>query len=166
MRGTARLSSGWTCSELEALTHVAIASRTTAPRSAKKCPRMLLALGVVCIRGCTFYRALIDGDWAKENVFWEERGLGEFGGKELVRNQLGIICAGAATVAPCLVTAAVPRDLRVDPCEEKSKRDEFSRIRQRSVDARVVAVYLVNMTVAIFYSGNEAPKFAEMCTSG
>lgn len=30
-------------------------------------------------------------------------------------------CAVAATAAPRLVTAAVPRDLRVDPCEKKSK---------------------------------------------
>ena len=36
VRGVARLSSGWTCSELEALTHVAIASMTIAPSSAKK----------------------------------------------------------------------------------------------------------------------------------
>ena len=33
--------------------------------------------------------------------------------------------ARAATVAPCLVTAAVPRDLRVDPCERKSKREPW-----------------------------------------
>jgi hypothetical protein len=45
VRGTARLSSGLTCCELEALTHVAIANMTTAPRSPKKWPRMLLAFG-------------------------------------------------------------------------------------------------------------------------
>ena len=58
VRGTARLSSCLTCSELEALTHVAIASITTAPRSAKKWPRMLLALGVVCI-GVVLSRAVL-----------------------------------------------------------------------------------------------------------
>ena len=66
-------------------------------------------------------------------------------------------------MAPVLVKAAVPRDLRVDPCEEKSKRDEFSRMRQRSVAVVLLGVYLVNMTVAIFYSGNEAAKFPEIC---
>ena len=93
-------------------------------------------------------------------------GLGEFGGKELVRNQLGIICAGAATVAPCLVTAAVPRDLRVDPCEEKSKRDELRRMRQRSVAGRGRRRGSGKHGRSTFYSGNEAAKFAKMCTSG
>ena len=62
--------------------------------------------------------------------------MGEFGGKELVRDQSGVIAHAAAVVVPHLVTAAAPRDLRVDPCEEKSKRDEFSRMRQRSVAGR------------------------------
>jgi len=30
---------------------------------------------------------------------------------------------GAATVGPALVTAAVPRDLRIDPCEKKKSRE-------------------------------------------
>ena len=63
-------------------------------------------------------------------------GVGESGAKVLVKESARPDAAGAATVAPCLVTAAVPRDLRVDPCEEKSKRDELRRVRQRSVDGR------------------------------
>jgi len=54
-------------------------------------------------------------------------GVGGIGGKVLVREQLGVITRAAATVVPALVTAAVPRDLRVDRCEEKSKRDELRR---------------------------------------
>ena len=57
-------------------------------------------------------------------------------GKVLVRDQLGVIAQVAATAAPRLVTAAVPRELRVDPCEKKSKRDEPGRVGQRSVDSR------------------------------
>ena len=48
----------------------------------------------------------------------------------LVRDQLGVIAQVAATAAPRLVTAAVPRELRVDPCERKSKRREFARWRE------------------------------------
>jgi len=47
-----------------------------------------------------------------------------------------VIARAAAVVAPCLSTAAVPRDLLIDPCEEKSKRDELSRVGQRCVDGR------------------------------
>lgn len=47
--------------------------------------------------------------------------LGGIGGKGLVTDQLGVIAQVAAAAAPRLVTAAVPRDLRVDPCEKKSK---------------------------------------------
>ena len=74
--------------------------------------------------------------------------------------------AGAATVAPVLVTAAVPRDLRVDPCEEKSKRHELRRMRQRSVDGRGRRCGSGKHGRSTFYSGKEAAKFAEMCTSG
>ena len=63
-------------------------------------------------------------------------GVGGIRGKGSRRGSVGPAGAGAATVAPVLVTAAVPRDLRVDPCEEKSKRDELRRVRQRSVDGR------------------------------
>jgi len=51
-------------------------------------------------------------------------------GKVLVRDQLGVIAQVTATAAPRLVTAAVPRELRIDPCEKKSKRREFARWRE------------------------------------
>jgi hypothetical protein len=64
-------------------------------------------------------------------------GMGAWvGGIVLVRDQLGVIAQGAAAAAPRLVTAAVPRDLRIDPCEKRSKRDELRRVGQRSVDGR------------------------------
>jgi hypothetical protein len=50
-------------------------------------------------------------------------GSGE-SGERLVRDQLGVIAQEAATAAPRLLTAAVPRELRMDPCEKKSKREE------------------------------------------
>ena len=63
-----------------------------------------------------------------------------------------------------LLTAAVPRDLRVDPCERKSKKTSLAVCDKGALLVVFVGLYLVNMTVAIFYSGNEAAKFAEMCT--
>ena len=42
------------------------------------------------------------------------RGLGNWG-KGACQDQLGVIVQVAATTAPRLVTAAVPRELRVDP---------------------------------------------------
>ncbi len=53
-------------------------------------------------------------------------GVGGIGGKVLVRDQLGVIAQVAATAAPRLVTAAVPRELRVDPCEKKSKETSLA----------------------------------------
>ena len=51
-------------------------------------------------------------------------GMGAWvGGIVLVRDQLGVIAQGAAAAAPRLVTAAVPRDLRIDPCEKKKSRE-------------------------------------------
>jgi hypothetical protein len=44
----------------------------------------------------------------------------------LVRDQLGVIAQVAATAAPRLVTAAVPRELRIDPCEKKSKETSLA----------------------------------------
>ena len=87
-------------------------------------------------------------------------GLG-VGGIVLVRDQLGVIAQGAATAAPALVTAAVPRDLRIDPREKKSKRDEISRVGQRSVDDRKRGSRRHSRST--FYSGNAAAKFAKIC---
>jgi hypothetical protein len=50
-------------------------------------------------------------------------------GKGARQGSLGVIAQVAATAAPPLVTAALPRALRIDPCEKKSKRDEISRRR-------------------------------------
>ena len=69
-------------------------------------------------------------------MFWGERGLGESGERGSFRDQLGVIAQVAATVAPPLVTAAVRREPRIDPCEKKSKRDELRRVGQRSVGGR------------------------------
>ena len=52
------------------------------------------------------------------------------GVKVLVRDRLSVIARVAATAAPRLVTAAVPRELRIDPCEKKTKRREFARWRE------------------------------------
>ena len=60
-------------------------------------------------------------------MFW---GLGGWGVKVLVRDRLGVIGPVAATAVPPLVTAAVPRELRIDPCEKKTKRNEFARWRE------------------------------------
>ena len=71
---------------------------------------------------------------ARENVFWGDGGLGW--GNCARQGSLGVMAQVAATAAPALVTAAVPRDLRIDPCERKSKRDELRRAGQRSVGGR------------------------------
>ena len=55
-------------------------------------------------------------------------GVGGIGGKVLVRDQLSVIAQVAAAAAPRLVTPAVPRDLRIDPYEKKSKSDELGRV--------------------------------------
>ena len=89
--------------------------------------------------------------------------LGETGGlgKSARQGSLGVIKQFAAAAAPSLVTAAVPRDLRVDPCERKSKRDEPGRAGQRSVDSR--ERWSREHDRSTFYSGNAAAKFAKMC---
>jgi hypothetical protein len=78
-------------------------------------------------------------------------GVGGIGGKALVRDQLGVIAQVAAAAAPVLVTAAVPRDLRVDPCERKSKRDEPGRVEERSVI--VAGAGLVGIAISLFTPG-------------
>lgn len=54
------------------------------------------------------------------NGGWGNRGKGARQG------QLGVIAQVAATAAPRLVTAAVPRELRIDPCEEESKKTSLA----------------------------------------
>ena len=53
-------------------------------------------------------------------------GVGGIGGKGLVRDQLDVIAQVAAAAAPRVVTAAVPRDLRVDPCEKSRKETSLA----------------------------------------
>ena len=85
-------------------------------------------------------------------------GMGVAGwGKGARQGSLGVIAQVAATAAPPLVTAAVPRDLRIDPCEKKSKRDELRRVGQRSVGGRGSRWH----SRSTFYSGNAAAKFAK-----
>jgi len=69
-----------------------------------------------------------------KDVFW---GMG-FGVKERCSSvdELSVIAEAAATPAPHLVTAADPRDLRIDPSAKKSEQGEPSRIEQRRVDGR------------------------------
>jgi len=50
------------------------------------------------------------------------RGLGGWGVKAFVKDWLGVIAQVAATTATPSVTAAVPRELRIDPREKKKSR--------------------------------------------
>ena len=68
-----------------------------------------------------------------------------------MRDQLGVIAQVAATAVPALVTAAVPRELRVDPCEKKSKRDELRRGDKEAL--MVVSAGLVGIAVPPFTPG-------------
>ena len=86
--------------------------------------------------------------------------MGELCSSGIVRRDGAV----AATAAPALVTAAVPRDLRIDPCERKSKRDELRRAGQRSVGGRRRGSRKHNRST--FYSGNAAAKFATICGFG
>jgi len=74
----------------------------------------------------------VAADWVKEC----SGGLWGLGVKVLFRDRLGLIAQVAATAAPPLVTAAVPRELRIDPCEKKSKRRELARWREGALPGR------------------------------
>jgi hypothetical protein len=92
------------------------------------------------------------------------RSGGKGRGKVLVRDQLGVIAQVAATAVPCLVTAAVPREPRIDPCEKKPKGAELRRVRQRSIDGRRRGSRWHNRST--FYSENTAAEFAKICVFG
>jgi len=77
------------------------------------------------VRRTSFFIFFPKDCWVKEC----SGGLG-VRGKVLVRDRLGVIAPVTATAAPPLVTAAVPRELRIDPCEKK-KGHEFARWRER-----------------------------------
>jgi hypothetical protein len=83
------------------------------------------------------------------------RGLGE-SGESARQGSLGVIVQAAATAAALLVTAAVPRELRIDPCEKKSKRDELRSVGGCKRGSRW-------HSRSTFYSGNAAAKFAKKC---
>jgi hypothetical protein len=80
------------------------------------------------------------------------------GVKGLVRDWLGVIAQVAVTAAPW-VTAAVPRELRIDPCEKKSKGNEFARWRERAPTARWYHGH--GVPISTYYSGNGGAKFAK-----
>ncbi len=77
------------------------------------------------------------------------------------QGSLGVIVQAAASAATLLVTAAVPRELRIDPCKKKSRRGELGRVEQRSVDGRSRGSRCHNRST--FYSENAAAEFAKIC---
>ena len=89
-------------------------------------------------------------------MFWGAWGLGV---KVLVRDRLGVIAPVAATAAPPLVTAAVPRELRIDPCEKKTKGNEFARWREGMPPGRRCHGHVV--PISTYYSGNGGTKFSK-----
>ena len=70
-------------------------------------------------------------------------------------------CPGGRDGGSTFVTAAVPRDVRIDPSEKKSKRDELRRMGQRSFGGRGRGSRWHSRST--FYSGNAAAKFAKIC---
>jgi hypothetical protein len=82
----------------------------------------------------------------------------------LVRDQSGVIAQVAATAVPRLVTAAEPRELRVDPCEKKWKETSLGLCDRGAWI--VVSAGLLNIAVSTFYSGNAAAKFAKCSIFG
>ena len=70
-----------------------------------------------------------------------------------------MIAPVAATAVPPLVTAAVPRELRIDPCEKKSKGNEFARGREGAPTARRYHGH--GVPISTYYSGNGGAKFSK-----
>jgi len=81
------------------------------------------------------------------------------GVKVLVRDRLGVIAPVAATAAPPLVTAAVPRELRIDPCEKKTKGNECARWREGAPTGRWCHGH--GVSISTYYSGNGGAKFSK-----
>ena len=99
-------------------------------------------------------------------------GKGRFWGsgvKGHVRDWLGVIAQVAATECPpfnvagfCRAFAvANPNRLRIDPCEKKSKRRELRRVAPSSVGGRENWSHWHGDSIATFFSGNAAAKFAK-----
>ena len=70
-------------------------------------------------------------------MFWREPGAAGWG-KGTRQGLSGVIAQLAATAAPPLVTAAAPRELRIDPCEKKKAASLRSRRRGALVQVVVV----------------------------
>jgi hypothetical protein len=98
-------------------------------------------------------------------VFEGAWGLGV---KGLARDWLGLIAPVAASAAAPLVTAAVPRDVRlpavalakagIDPCEKKkTKRRELRRVAPRIVGGR----HWHRASIVTFFSGKTGTKFSK-----
>ena len=91
-------------------------------------------------------------------------GVGGIGGKVLVRDRLGVIAQAAATAAPPLVTAAAPRELRIDPCEKKKSR-ELRPAAPSSVGGRSRGRgchwHTSRGSIVTFFSGKTGKKFSK-----
>ena len=57
------------------------------------------------------------------------------------------------------VTAAVPRELRIDPCEKKTKGNECARWREGAPTGRWCHGHVV--PISTYYSGNGGTKFSK-----
>ena len=58
-----------------------------------------------------------------------------------------------------VVTAAVPRELRIDPCEKKTKGNEFARWREAVPPGGRCHGHVV--PISTYYSGNGGAKFSK-----
>jgi len=96
-------------------------------------------------------------------VFWEERGLGEFGGKVLVGDQLGLLAQAPRLWLQFWSQPRCRAICGLIPVRKSRKETSLAVCDKGALLVVVVGVDFVNMTVAIFYSGNEAAKFAEIC---
>ena len=60
------------------------------------------------------------------------------------------------------VTAAAPRELRIDPCEKKSKRREFARWREGVLPVLPAdRSHCHGVSIVIFFSGKTGTKFSK-----
>jgi hypothetical protein len=64
-------------------------------------------------------------------------------------------------VAPSLVTAAVPRDLRVTPVRKSRKEASLGAWREEAMVVVDAGVHGQGSSIATFYSGNAHAKFAK-----
>jgi hypothetical protein len=74
-----------------------------------------------------------------------------------------VIVQAAATAATLLVTAAVSRELRIGPCEKESEKRELRRVATESDGGRRRESHGQDSSIATFYSGKAAAKFAKTC---